>query len=64
MEVNPYEILGISPDSPIYLAKNKFREIMKKVRYNNEKRAMLCLANDVILNPELYIKDKNNIFLL
>lgn len=62
LEVNPYKILGISQNSPKYLVKRKFREEMKKVRYNDDKRAILCLADDIILNPELYIKDNNDNF--
>ena len=53
-KLNPYSILGIQTKSNINQITNRFREKMREVRNNNESRAILCLAYDILVNQSYY----------
>ena len=54
IKINPYAILGISPNANKSEVKLKFKQKMKEVRDNDRLRADLCLADDIILNKQYY----------
>ena len=62
LQINPYKVLGVKKDAPKYEIKEQFRKRIKEVRDDNDKRAELCLADDIILNPTFYKEVEEDIF--
>ena len=58
LRINPYLTLGILKGASPAQTKAKFREKMKDARNDDELRAKICLAYDVIVNNSLYKKSK------
>jgi len=59
MKVNPYLVLGISKDALPVQTKSIFRKRMFDARNNDELRAKICIAYDILVNKNYY-----NIFLI
>ena len=55
MKVNPYLILGISKDALPVQTKSIFRKKLFEARDNDELRAKICIAYDIIVNKNYYI---------
>lgn len=62
LRIDPYLTLGIKKDASPSETKSKFREKMNEVRNDDELRAKICLAYDVIVNKALYHCLGNNIY--
>ena len=54
LRIDPYLTLGIKKDASHSETKSKFREKMNEVRNDDELRAKICLAYDVIVNKAFY----------
>ena len=61
-EVNPYIILGITKNTNPKETKLKFREKLIEFKNNDELRAKICLAYDIIVNKNFYIECKKDIY--
>ena len=62
LRIDPYLTLGIKKDASPSETKSKFREKMNEVRNDDELRAKICLAYDVIVNKAFYHCLGNNIY--
>lgn len=54
MVINPFSTLGITKDASPAKTKLKFREKIIEAKNNNELRAKVCLAYDIIVNKAYY----------
>ena len=56
LKINPYLILGLKKDEAQNASKtkNSFREKLSSARKNDELRAKICLAYDIIVNNKFY----------
>ena len=61
-QINPYKVLGVKKDATKSEIKSQFRKRMKEVRDNYDKRADLCLADDMMLNKKFYKEIEEDIF--
>ena len=64
MKVNPYLILGISKDALPVQTKSIFRKKLFEARNNDELRAKICIAYDIIVNKNYYIECENDMYIL
>jgi len=64
MKVNPYFILGISKNALPVQTKSVFRKKMLEARDNDELRAKICIAYDIIVNKNYYIECENDMYIL
>ena len=64
MKINPYLILGISRDSTPAKTKRIFRKKMLEAKDNDEYRAKICFAYDIIVNKYYYKEYENNMYKL
>ena len=64
MKVNPYLVLGISKDALPVQTKSIFRKRMFDARNNNELRAKICIAYDILVNKNYYIECENDMYIL
>ena len=62
IRINPYVVLGISPNANKTEVKLKFKQKMREVRDDDRLRAELCLADDIILNKQYYKESEKDIF--
>ena len=62
IRINPYVVLGISPNANKTEVKLKFKQKMKEVRDDDRLRAELCLADDIILNKQHYKESEKDVF--
>jgi hypothetical protein len=60
--VNPYLILGIPKNADEKTTKKNFRQKLMEFRNNDELRAKICLAYDIIVNRNFYRKCGDNIY--
>lgn len=61
-KVNPFLTLGIQKNDSPSKTKQKFREKMIESRNNNELRAKICLAFDIIVNRDYYDECEKNTY--
>jgi len=61
-KVNPFLTLGIAKDESHAGTKHKFREKMIEARNNDELRAKICFAYDVIVNKDYYYECEKNTY--
>jgi len=61
-KVNPFLALGIAKDESPTRTKHKFREKMIEARNNDELRAKICFAYDVIVNKDYYYECEKNTY--
>ena len=61
-KVNPFLTLGIAKDESPTGTKHKFREKMIEARNNDELRARICFAYDVIVNKNYYYECEKNTY--
>ena len=60
-KVNPFLALGLKKDASISETKSQFRAKLQETRYDDEKRAIICLSYDIIVNKSYYIEcEKDN----
>ncbi len=64
MKINPYLILGISRESTPAKTKRIFRKKMLEAKDNDEYRAKICFAYDIIVNKYYYKEYENNMYKL
>ena len=64
LAINPFEVLGIKKNASHWETKSKFREKMIKAFNNDEMRIKVCLAYDMILNPNFYDEIKKDVFII
>ena len=62
LRINPYLTLGIKKDASPSETKTKFREKMNEARNDDELRAKICLAYDIIVNKTFYRCTGENIY--
>lgn len=64
LKVNPYLVLGITKNEAKDKAttKNKFREKLSSARNNDEIRAKIFLAYDIIVNNNFYKECEKDFF--
>ena len=62
LDINPYLVLGIPKNATIKQIKIKFREKMLEARNNDQLRAKICLAYDIIVNANYYIEFKKDTY--
>ncbi len=55
IKINPFLILGLPKDANAAQTKNKFREKLLETINDDELRAKICLAYDIIVNKSFYI---------
>ena len=60
--INPYVVLGLSKNATPSQTKQIFREKMLEARNNNNLRAKICLAYDIIVNKTMYIEFDKDIY--
>jgi len=60
--VNPFLTLGIQKNESSSRTKHKFREKMIEARNNDELRAKICFAYDVIVNRDYYYECEKNTY--
>ena len=58
LKINPFSVLELSNNPSAVEIKKKFSEKINEVKSNNELRAKLCLAYDIMLNNNYYLKIK------
>jgi len=61
-KINPFLTLGILKDADPSQTKDKFREKMKEARNDDELRAKICFAYDVIVNKDYYDECEENTY--
>lgn len=61
-KINPFLTLGIQKNESPSSTKSKFREKMIEARNNDELRAKICLAYDVIVNRDYYYEFEENTY--
>ena len=64
MKINPYLVLGISKDTTPAQTKKIFRKKMSEARNNDELRAKICFAYDIIVNKKYYEECENDMYIL
>ena len=64
MKINPYLVLGISKDTTPAQTKKIFRKKMSEARNNDELRAKICFAYDIIVNKKYYEECENEMYIL
>lgn len=64
MKVNPYLILDISKKATPGQTKSNFRKKMLEAENNNELRAKICFAYDIIVNKNYYEECENDMHIL
>jgi ankyrin repeat protein len=64
LKINPYLTLGITKDQAQNSSKTKnaFREKLSSARNNDELRAKICLAYDIIVNKKFYKECEKDVF--
>ena len=62
LKINPYLILGIEKGATHSKTKNSFREKLSASRNNDELRAKICLAYDIIVNNKFYKEWEKDVF--
>ena len=62
LKINPYLILGIEKGATHSKTKNSFREKLSASRNNDELRAKICLAYDIIVNNKFYKEWEKHVF--
>ena len=64
LKINPYLILGLKKDEAQNASKtkNSFREKLSSARNNDELRAKICLAYDIIVNNKFYKECEKDVF--
>jgi len=64
LKINPYLILGITKNEAKNASKtkNSFREKLQAARNNDELRAKVCLAYDIIVNNKFYKECEKDVF--
>ena len=62
LEINPYVILGLSKNASHSQTKINFRQKMLEAKDNNELRAKICLAYDILVNKVFYYEWKKEIY--
>ena len=62
LKINPYLILGIEKGETHSKTKNSFREKLSASRNNDELRAKICLAYDIIVNNKFYKECEKDVF--
>ena len=62
LKVNPYLILGITKGATSSKTKNSFREKLSAAKNNDELRAKICLAHDIIVNNKFYRECEKDVF--
>ena len=61
-KVNPFLTLGIQKNESPSGTKYKFREKMIDARNNDELRAKICFAYDIIVNKDYYYECEKNTY--
>ena len=56
IKINPFIVLGLPKDANSSKTKAKFREKLAQSRNDDESRAKICLAYDIIVNKQFYIE--------
>ena len=64
MMVNPYLILGISRNALPVQTKSNFRKKIFEARNNDELRAQICIAYDILVNKNYYTECKKDMYIL
>ena len=64
MKVNPYLVLGISKNSTPAQTKSAFRKKMHEAKNDDELRAKICFAYDIIVNKDFYKECEDDKFIL
>ena len=54
IKINPFIVLGLPKDANALITKAKFREKLAEARNDDELRAKICLAYDIIVNKQFY----------
>ena len=62
LKINPYLILGIEKGATHGFTKTSFREKLSAARNNDELRAKICLAYDIIVNNKFYKECEKDVF--
>ncbi len=56
IKINPFSVLEISNNESTVDIKKKFREKINEIESNDEFKAKICLAYDIMINSNYYIK--------
>ena len=64
MKINPYLVLGISKNTTPGQTKKIFRKKMSEAKNNDELRAKICFAYDIIVNKKYYEECENDMYIL
>ena len=62
-KVNPYLTLGIKKDASIIETKSKFRQKILEARNDDNLRAQVCLAYDILVNKSYYREIENDFYI-
>ena len=62
-KVNPYLTLGIKKDASIIETKSKFRQKILEARNDDNLRARVCLAYDILVNKSYYREVENDFYI-
>jgi len=60
MKINPYLTLGISKNSTPAQTKSAFRKKLFEAKDDDELRAKICFAYDIIVNKNFYKECEND----
>ena len=64
LSINPFKELEIKKNASHGETKSKFREKMIKSSNNDEMRIKICLAYDMIINPNFYDEIEEDVFII
>jgi len=64
MKINPYLTLGISKNSTPAQTKSAFRKKLFEAKDDDELRAKICFAYDIIVNKNFYKECENDMYIL
>jgi len=64
MKINPYSTLGISKNSTQAQTKSAFRIKLLEAKDDDEWRAKICFAYDIIVNKNFYKECENDMYFM